>query len=44
MSIVLSNCKFDAKILFSKVGRVLFSQNISIYACFRELLMDFSGQ
>ena len=39
-----SNCKFGAKILISKVGSGFFAQNISIYACFRELLMDFSGQ
>ena len=44
MSILLSNYKFGAKILISKVGSVFFAQNISIYACFRELLMDFIGQ
>ena len=44
MGILLSNYKFGAKVLISKVGSDFFSQNISIYACFRELLTDFRGQ
>jgi len=41
---LLSNCKFGAKVLISKVGSNVRAQERSVDGRFRELLTDFRGQ
>ena len=41
---MLSNCKFGAKVLISKVGSNVRAQERSVDGRFRELLTDFRGQ
>ena len=40
----VSNCKFGAKVLISKVGSGMTAQKLSDISSFRELLTDFRGQ